>query len=110
MATTLDTTPATMDVTTSMAGMWAVTFAAAIAAAGAASIGTPGAALFLATPPYAEAGVAGFVTNAVVSGTDVNVSWSGSVLTKGKTYRLETRATLNTGQVVEFLTTVRCVA
>ena len=106
MATSqLDTIPASKDVTTSMVGTWSVEFAASIPAG--ATISTASAALF---DVRANAAVAGFVTNASISLTAINVTWTASVLTKGKTYRLETLATLNTGAKVELLTTVRCVA
>jgi hypothetical protein len=106
--TQLDTTPASIDVTTDSRDTWAIAFAAALQAG--ESIASAAAALYTAMPGDDGAAVAGFVTGAVVSGTDVHVAWVGSVLARHSVYRLETTATLNTGAKIELLTLVRCVA
>ena len=108
MATRLDTVPDIADVTTDMVDTWAIDFSNALQAG--ETISSASAALFLVTVGSNGTAVAGFVTSAVVSGDAVNVAWTGSVLTKFATYRLETKATLSSGAKIELLTTVRCVA
>ena len=108
MVTALDTIPASRDVTTDSVDAWAVDFTNAIQEGESITAGA--ATLVTAMPPDDGAEVAGFVVDATVSGATVVVEWSGSVLTKHSVYRLETRATLNTGAVIELLTTVRCIA
>lgn len=109
MATDLYTAPSVVEITTDMIGAWEVTFAAAMAAVGAASITSCAAALFPVWPG-AQSAVSGFVTSATPDGTSVNVTWDGSVLQRSGRYQLQTRATFDTGAAVEFLTDVRCVA
>lgn len=107
MATGLDTIPASRDVTTDSVDTWAIDFANALQVGETISVGA--AALYPATPGASGTAVSGFVTQAQVSGTTVRVTWTGTVLTKYSVYRLETKATLSTGAVVELLTQVRCV-
>ena len=108
MATALDTIPASRDVTTDSVDLWAIDFTNALQAG--ESIVSGAATLVTAMPADDGTVVAGFVVDATVSGATVEVEWSGSVLAKHSTYRLETRATLNTGAVVELLTRIVCVA
>lgn len=108
MVTQLDTVPASKDVTRESADTWAIAFANALG--DGESLASAAAVLYTAMVSLDGTAVDGFVTSAVVSVTDVLVTWDGSVLSKFGTYRLETRATLNTGAVVALLTTVRCVA
>lgn len=108
MATQLDTVPASKDVTRESADTWAIAFANALGSG--ESLASADAAIYTAMVGNDGTEVDGFVTSATVSVTDVLVVWDASVLTKFGTYRLETRATLNTGAVVALLTTVRVVA
>lgn len=110
MVSTLETIPGSVDVTTDSVGTWKVTFAAALAAIGGGATLASAAAVLYTAPPGAKVAVPGFVIGAAVNGTSVDVGWSGAALTEWSTYRLETRGTLSTGAVVEFLTEVRCIA
>jgi hypothetical protein len=108
MVTQLDTIPASRDVTTDSLDTWSVDFANALQAGETVANGA--AALYEAMPGSSGAAVSGFVTQAQTADTTVRVTWTGSVLARFGVYRLETRAILNTGAVIELLTTIRCVA
>lgn len=108
MPTQLDTIPASRDVSRDSMDTWAIDFTNALQVG--ETISTGAAELVTAMPGNDGTVVAGFVTNATVNGASINVAWTGTVLTKWSIYRLETKATLNTGALIELLTTVRCVS
>jgi hypothetical protein len=105
------TAPWWMPVTRDTVETTAVEFAARLGVG--ESLTAAAAEVYLVDPPNPETLVAGVVTAAVVSGTKVNVSWTGANLTVGKRYRLEVKGTVTPGSpapVRELLTELRCEA